>query len=160
MLSNLVARGLDERLSAHATGCGMLYTRYADDLIFSTSDPQFDRVRAAALVRCVYDELRVCGLRPRTAKTVVSPPGARKVVLGLLVDRERPRLTRDFRERLELHVYHLVKRGPVSHLEQRGFHSIGGMREHIYGLLTYANHVEPAFAAPLLVAFQSVAWPG
>lgn len=159
MLSNLVARGLDERLSAHAAASGLLYTRYADDLIFSTGNAGFDRTHATALVRCVYDELRVSGLRPRTAKTVVSPPGARKVVLGLLVDRERPRLTREFRERLELHVYYLVKRGPVSHLEQRGFRSIGGMREHICGLLTYANHIEPDFVAPLLVDFQSVEWP-
>src|SRR5947209_7997371 len=52
---------------------------------------------------------RIVPLRPHTAKTIISPPGARKIVLGLVVDRDGPRLTRQFRERLELHIFHLEK---------------------------------------------------
>jgi RNA-directed DNA polymerase len=109
----------------------------------------------------VEAKIRAFGLEPNRQKTHVVPPGARKVLLGLLVGGDRPRLTRQFRNNLETHIYALTNRqiGPLAHLKRRGFESVIGMRRHIHGLLTFAMHVDPNYARPLLAQFREVAWP-
>lgn len=67
-----------------------------------------------------------------------------------VVDTDKPRLPREFREKVEVHLFHLEKHGLFGHLERRGFASYGGMKAHIWGLLTYAHHVNEEFAEPLM----------
>jgi RNA-directed DNA polymerase len=133
------------------------YTRYSDDLTFSTPSG-FDRVRARNLIWKVHGVLRRIGLHVNHRKTAVVPPGGRKVVLGLLVDGALPRLTRDFRSTLRQHLYYLERRGPVEHARRRGFSSIWGMYRHIRGLIDFANMVEPTYAQAMLSRFDAVAW--
>src|SRR5277367_356481 len=56
-------------------GLGVQFPR-ATRLVFSTASAVFSRPAAEALIRSVYAALRQHRLRPRTTKTVVSPPGA------------------------------------------------------------------------------------
>ena len=160
MLSNLVMARFDEAVEALAVSEDCAYTRYSDDLVISSETPEFGRPRAEALIRKIFLLMREHGFEPNQAKTVIAPPGARKVVLGLLVDSERPRLTREFKSRLESHVHGVVKFGPVQHAAHRGFQSIFGMRRHLHGLLAHAKRIDPLFAAPLHEQLDSVAWPG
>lgn len=157
MLSNLVSYELDEQLSRIASQHDLAYTRYADDLIFSHSGP-FNRQRGETVVQQVYEALIPLGLRPRTAKTVIAPPGARKIVLGLLVDRDRPRLQKSFRSMLEQHIYCIVRNGPAVHAQRRGFRSVFSLQQYVGGLLSYAEQVDPDFAVPLKRQFASVNW--
>ncbi len=159
MLSNLVMRGFDAAVDAIAAKAGVVYTRYADDLALSSASLDFTRDKALSLIRAVFGEMRRVGLRPHTAKTVVSPPGARKVVLGLLVDGDRPRLTKPFRKDLERHVHALVKFGPVAHARAHGFDSLLGLQRHVDGLLTYAQYVDREYAEALRARYVNVAWP-
>ena len=159
MLSNLAMWRLDEGIAALAAESGLVYTRYADDLIFSTAADDYTRAKAEELIRKVYEQMLPFGLRPRTTKTVIAPPGARKIVLGLLVDRDRPRLRREFRATLEQHVYCLAKNGPATHAQRRGFRSIFSLQQYVTGLLNYATQVDPDYAAPLWEQFGTVNWP-
>ncbi|HSY22747.1 MAG TPA: reverse transcriptase family protein [Polyangiaceae bacterium] len=161
MLANLAVRSLDERISNIATNRGLVYTRYADDMCLSTSSDQFSRRDAAAVIGEVYGAISTAGLSPNIAKTRVSPPGARKIVLGTNVDMDRPRLTREFRDRLRQHLYYLTQDncGPSRHAERRGFASLFGMRDHIAGLIAYAGQVDGAFAEECRTQFAKVAWP-
>lgn len=52
----------------------------------------------------VYRLLGRTGLEPNLAKTQVISPRARKVVLGLLADQTSPRLTRDFKMKMRMHL--------------------------------------------------------
>jgi RNA-directed DNA polymerase len=106
MLSNLAVTDLDKNLCLIAEKFGLRYSRYADDLTFSTPKKSFGRSNAIRLVGDVYKELIAHGLSPNRAKTSIVSPGARKVVLGLLVDGPHPRLTREFRSRLRMHLYY------------------------------------------------------
>jgi RNA-directed DNA polymerase len=85
MLSNLIMRDADADIEAIAKTAGVRYTRYSDDLTFSTPN-KFDRGQAKHLIWKVQRVLRRMGLQVNQRKTTVVPPGARKVVLGLLVD--------------------------------------------------------------------------
>ena len=65
---------------------GFQYTRYTDDLTLSTTALGFTRGRASRVIGRIYTVMAGVGLSPNVTKTYVASPGARKVVLGLLVD--------------------------------------------------------------------------
>lgn len=160
MLANLAVYDLDRKLVKLAMSRDWTYTRYADDLAFSTKD-RSDRSKARQLVAQVKKVLLTFGFASNEAKTVIVPPGARRIVLGLQVDGPVPRLSRDFRNNLETHLYALAAAhiGPEQHRRTRGFASLIGMRRHVAGLLAYAHHVEPKYAADCYTRFNSVYWP-
>ncbi len=91
---------------------------------------------------------------------MVTPPGARKVLLGVLIDRERPRVSKEFRNNIETHIYALnhPKIGASAHQSQRGFASIIGMRKHIAGLIAFAHQVDPSYARLLYSNFNQIDW--
>jgi RNA-directed DNA polymerase len=160
MLSNFAARNLDIAITDIAEANSMNYTRYADDVTLSTTDIGFTRRMASAVIGSVYSTMRRNGLSPNIAKTQVVPPGARKIVLGLLVDGESPRLTREFRGKLRQHLYYLGQPdGPRQHARNRGFESIIGLRNHIGGLICFAEQIEPIVGREFSNAFAKICWP-
>ncbi|NNG60593.1 RNA-directed DNA polymerase [Pseudomonas fragi] len=161
MLANLVCRALDERLLAVAERADVRYTRYADDMTFSSDDASFGRDRAQKLIQAVYKQLACQSLSPNMAKTTIVPPAARKVVLGLSVEEAEPRLTRQFKALLRQHIYYLSRRdvGVIKHASARGFTSVTGLRHHLEGLLAFAAQIEPKWAAIQRSHFQAIKWP-
>lgn len=161
MLANLVCRGLDERLATIAEEGNLNYTRYADDITYSSSDPNFGRGKAKTLIQRVYRELARQGLCPNTTKTAIVPPSARKIVLGLSVEEETPRLTRHFKDLLRQHIHYLThpEAGPIKHASTRKFASVAGLRHHVGGLLAYATQIEPDWAAKQRMRFAEIEWP-
>lgn len=161
MLANLVCRTLDERLLAVAERADVRYTRYADDMTFSSDDANFGRDRAQKLIQLVYKQLACQSLCPNTAKTTIVPPAARKVVLGLSVEEAEPRLTRQFKALLRQHIYYLSRRdiGVIKHAAARKFTSVTGLRHHLEGLLAFAAQIEPKWAAIQRSRFQAIKWP-
>lgn len=159
MLANHAMAQFADRVASIADKAGMSYTRYSDDLALSTVSEDFGRTNARDLIREIYSTMRQYGLRPRTAKTVVAPPGARRLVLGVLVDSSRPRLSHAFRSRLECHVHFIARFGPAAHAQTRGFRTVSALRRHVFGLLAHAESIDPAFAAPLRAEVERVLWP-
>lgn len=159
MLSNLVMRHIDVKLENIARVNGVVFTRYSDDITFSTRG-SFTREKAVKLIRQTRQTLATVGLQVNDRKTTVVPPGARRIVLGLVVDGADPRLTREFKSKLRQHLYYLEKHGPQGHAEKRNFDSIWGMYRHIRGLIDFANMIEPDYAATMLMRFNSLPWPG
>lgn len=145
MLANLAMRDIDEKLFAIANSFGLRYTRYSDDLTFSTRN-DFDRQQSSQLIQEIAKLLIRRGLMLNRQKTAVIPPGARKIVLGLLVDGDMPRLSRSFKDRIRQHLYYLEKFGPDQHVSRRSFDSVGGFFRHLKGLIDFANMVEPQYA--------------
>ena len=158
MLSNLVMRDVDAEIEAAANAAGLAYTRYSDDMIFSTRG-DFSRARAVKFIEEVSAFIRRAGLYPQKRKTVIVPPGARKVVLGLVVDGATPRLPREFRDSLRQHLHYLEKFGPAEHMKRREFETIQGMRHHIRGLIDFARMVDSPYAEAMLRRFEGVEWP-
>lgn len=158
-IANLAVREFDKSIAALAKSNGLIYTRYSDDLIFSTAEHTYSRAQATRLINAVYGKMREVGLRPHTAKTVVVPPGARKVVLGLLVDGTQVRLSREFRARIECHVHYASRFGPQEHSQRRGFRSVFGFEQHLRGLINFARSVDEEFAGPLEHEMAKIPWP-
>jgi len=159
MLANLAVYSLDLHLSQICKEQGWTYTRYADDLAFSRID-DVRRSSAMHLVKLVEHALSAFGLAVRHPKTKIAPPRARKLMLGVLIDRERPRLTRSFRNNLETHLYALTseKVGARAHMQKRGFASRIGMQRHVTGLLAFAHQVDRSYAAKQYRLFNAIDW--
>jgi hypothetical protein len=159
MLSNLVMCDLDERLLTLSEQHGMRYTRYADDLAFSCKKGR-DRAYVERFKRLVLAELSREGLRPNLRKTVIRGPGTRRIVLGLIVDGSSPRLSREFRDAMRMHLHYLCSPdfGPSAHALKRGT-SVSGLYHHVRGLISWAASVEPDYGIELLAKFNAVNWP-
>ncbi len=160
MLSNLSVATFDECVYAVANAHGLRYSRYADDISLSTPSASFSRAKAVKVIRKVYEAMVKHGLSPNRGKTQIRPPGSRKIVLGLLVDGPKPRLTKEFKSRLRMHLYYLnhPKIGPARHAENRGFDSIIGLWAHVRGLIAHAQLIEPEYAGIRLEEFSNIVW--
>lgn len=161
MLANIAMHQVDVELHALATSYGLRYTRYADDLVFSAPVTDFTRERATSYVHRVYRILGQFGFSPNVAKTQIVPPRARKIVLGLLVDESSPRLPREFREKMRMHLYYLKKDGfgPAHHAAKRGFIAVASLRNVLYGLTAFASQIEPQYGASIRKELDSISWP-
>ena len=159
MLSNLVMRDLDSRLLALSGEHGMRYTRYADDLAFSCRDRR-NRANVERFKRFVLAELSREGFRPNLRKTVIRGPGTRRIVLGMLVDGPSPRLPREFKDMLRLHLHFLTSPnfGASRHAERLKT-SLSSLYHRVRGLIGWATSVEPAYGAECLASFNAVDWP-
>ena len=135
----------DKRLQKLARDEGLVYSRYSDDLIFSAG-AEFSRERAAKLIPRIGGILEAEGFPPHRAKTRVVPPGARHVVLGLLLADGRVRLLPEFKRRVQVHIRGVGKFGLAGHAGWRNFDSVFGMINHVDGLISFAESVEPDFA--------------
>ena len=160
LLANLAVRAMDERISEIADDHGLTYTRYADDIALSTAAKSFDRHKALVVIAKVLHELDRQGLTPHHAKTQIVPPGARKIVLGLMVDDNRPRLTREYRNKLRLHAHILGAKGiaPSEHAKNLRFRSVLSLRRHIEGKIVHARRVEPVWADAIAGQLKTVDW--
>jgi RNA-directed DNA polymerase len=79
-------------------------------------------------------------------KTSILPPGARKLVLGLLVDGDRVRMSRKLRSRIAYHIRGVELFGLSAHMQHIDFSSIDGVVRHVSGLLAFAHDIEPEWA--------------
>ncbi|MDR7257226.1 RNA-directed DNA polymerase [Sphingomonas sp. BE270] len=157
MLSNLVMRQIDAKLHAIALSAGLTYTRYSDDITFSTRGG-FDRERARAVVSKTRRILAKEGFTLNSKKTRIVPPGGRKLVLGLLVDGSEPNLTRAFKDSLRQHLHYVCTFGPDAHAKRRGFDTVSSLYRHLLGLINYAKSVDEDYALRARTKLNSVQW--
>jgi hypothetical protein len=159
MLSNLAMLDLDQRFEEMAAASGMTYTRYADDLTFSAKPPH-THATILAFKRRVLKALSEAGFRPNLRKSVIRGPGARRIVLGMLVDGPEPRLSREFRAALRQHLHYLRAPdfGPSRHAEAKKI-SVTTLYHRVRGLIGWAVRADPMFGGRCLAAFEAVNWP-
>jgi retron-type reverse transcriptase len=83
LISNLVCRRLDKRLQGLASKYGFAYTRYADDLSFSTADKT---ASVRGLLHWVKATILEEGFTVHPDKTRIMRQGARQEVTGVVVN--------------------------------------------------------------------------
>lgn len=142
MLSNLAAMGLDEKLTIFADQHSFTYTRYADDLTLSSSDDLPESTSVGDVSRAVIKIIRKSGFRENESKTRIAGPGSKKVVLGLLVDGNTPRLSRETFKRIDRHLHATLKYGLISVAEHESFDSAIGFYNHLAGLIAFVKDVD------------------
>jgi RNA-directed DNA polymerase len=124
-LANLVCRRLDQRLAGLARRMGFQFTRYADDLTFSSDDrmAKVDRLAAA-----VNEIVRDCGFELNDRKTVVMRSPAARRVTGLTVSGSEPRVPRATMRKIRAMIHQSERDPKFANAEQlKGFLSFVSM---------------------------------
>jgi RNA-directed DNA polymerase len=153
-LANLCGYRADCRLAGLAAAAGAVYTRYADDLAFSTENPSFDRSveRFALHVAAILEEE---GFRVHHRKTRVMRQGVRQHLAGLVVNEKINVYRGDFDE-LKAILTNCVRHGAES--QNREGHP--AFRAHLEGRVGFVEMVHAAKGAKLRGILERVVWTG
>ncbi len=157
LLANMACHSMDNDLSNLARQYHCAVTRYSDDIVYSAYE--INRQTAEILIKKTTNILFKHGFSINKAKTRICPPGARKIVTGLLVDGAKPKLSRTYKDSIRSHMYYLRKYGIAEHCKRRGFDSLLGFKKHLDGLLIYAKHIDPVFSEKYRQEFDKIEWP-
>lgn len=149
-LANLCAFHLDQRLSAYALAAGLRYTRYADDLTFSSLDPT---VRARAIITAIGAIVAEEGFVVHTGKTRVRRPHQRQQVTGVVVN-TRLRVPRENYDTLRAILHNCARTGPDE--QNRDGHA--DFRAHLRGRIAWAGSLDADQGRRLLAAFDRIDW--
>lgn len=126
VISNIVLHDLDVKLADFANDKGFVYTRYADDIVVSGTSGSPDMV-LKKICRFVTED----GWQISDRKTTVHQYPKRLKVHGLLVHRDRIKLTKGYRNRVRAYK-HLFERGKIKNSDL----------DRVSGHLRYAKSVE------------------
>jgi retron-type reverse transcriptase len=146
-LSNLAARRLDSRLSGIGKKLGFTYTRYADDLTFSASGEEAEKLVGYLLARIRHiaqDE----GFAVNEKKTRVLRENTAQTVTGIVVN-ERPGIRRKTIRRLRA----ILHRAKFEGLAAQNRENHPRFEAWLRGMIAYVGMVNPEQARPLQEAF-------
>jgi len=144
-LANLAAVRLDERVARIARTRSLIYTRYVDDIVLSGSG-RFIRGQVVDTLREVESAAHASGFLLHRRKTQIVPSGARKIVLGVLIGDTGIRIRPEMRSHIQAHIRGVDRFGLDVHARHWGFASVAGIVNHVWGLLWFANDVEPEWS--------------
>jgi RNA-directed DNA polymerase len=155
-LSNLICKALDEKIYQLSSEIDATYTRYADDMCFSMSNT--NRGSVIQFRNKVIEEISKYGFQINSKKTAIRPPGSRKIITGLTVNSDEPKLPKELKNKIRAHLYYCDKYNIPEHCEKKGFRSIVGFHNHLQGLITHALSIDDIKGAKYLEAFNNLPW--
>lgn len=150
-ISNIVCLKMDARLNALAKTYEAVYSRYADDLTFSSKKDAKSIVKAVEQI--VNDE----GYDINAEKTRIAYPHQRQEVTGLIVNGAKIRIAKSYKRKLYQELYYCSKFGVSNHMSKVGCNK-AFYKEHVYGKIYFVNMVEPEEAKKLFAIADEVQW--
>lgn len=134
LLSNSLLFEFDELVALRAAERGAIYTRYADDLTFSTSVPgvldSFPDMVGELVRQLAYPRLTI-----NEKKTVFASRAGRRVITGVTITNDQRLSIGRERKRAIRAMYHHMLRGMLDDDAQ----------QELRGLIAFAEDVEPGF---------------
>lgn len=158
-IANIVAHQLDKKL-VEFCGQSIKYTRYADDLYFSSDEELPEYVEFENIVNAFGFELN-------HRKTKMMRRGQNQYVTGLSVfDSKTPRIPKRIKRNLRLEIYYIDKYGYESHILKKLKYSkkeynkdieikrevldeIENVKHEIMGWIHFINSIEPTLGKKL-----------
>lgn len=148
-VANVLAHGLDRRLTALAAAVGARYGRYADDLIFSGDGG----LPVQGLLRRARDVAADEGFAVRASKTRVMPAHHRQRVVGLVVN-AAPAVSRREYDALRALLHNCAQTGPAAQNRERH----PDFRAHLLGRIGWVATGNAARADRLRTLFDAITW--
>jgi RNA-directed DNA polymerase len=142
-LSNALCRNLDTEIRILVERNDINYTRYADDMFFSTSKPNVLGQIHGEITRIIENSPLPAGLMINSAKTRHTSKRHRRVVTGLVLSSENKlSVGRHTKRRVRSLIYNL---GSLSDED----------RHRLAGLISFIRSVEPDFVNRLILKYGS-----
>jgi RNA-directed DNA polymerase len=155
VLANIVVLEMDLKI-LESIDKEINYTRYADDLYFSTDT-------AVLNIEMITEVINSFGFKLNDRKTKIMQRGQKQYVTGLSVfDKNSPRIARQVKRNLRLEIYYITKFGYEEHIIRKlriKRHLLGELetkililneidktRRRIFGWLHFINSIEPNYS--------------
>lgn len=150
-LANLCAYRMDCRLSGLARSAGAVYTRYADDLVFSGDEDFLRAARRFHVHVCatVMEE----GFSVHHRKTRIMQQGVRQRVAGVVVN-DRLNVPREDFDRLKATLTNCIRFGP----QGQNRDGLEGYRQHLNGRVSFVESLIPAKGQRLRSLYDRIEW--
>lgn len=134
LISNFVMSEFDKRLLDECQKNGITYTRYADDLTFSTNKKNIlftmPKIVSEILKSETYGLINI-----NHRKTVFSSKAHNRHITGVTLSNQNRLSLGRYKKRLISSMIHKFSHDQLDHKEAM----------HLHGLLSHASHIEPAF---------------
>lgn len=157
IMSNLIGHILDVHLVRLAAANGCHYTRYADDLTFSTNKPTFppaiakpspDKAHEWVLGKQLAGLIKKCAFEVNPLKTRMRYRDSRQAVTGLTVN-SKINVSSDYRHDVRAMVSHVLKTGSF-HLNTTVVDAMGvateeqtpGTLNQLHGMLSFIDQID------------------
>ena len=128
-ISNLVLRKLDFRIAGYCNKRDIVYTRYADDMIFSSDNRDVLKKIYGMIRKIVEDE----GFVLNDKKTLFMTPKGHKKVLGLTINNGIIKVSREMKRSLRALIHYQIATSDYSFNQQ------------IRGYISYINSIESGY---------------
>lgn len=146
VISNLIAQSLDIRLSRIAKKNNAAYTRYADDITFSTREKNLSKSIAfikddeVKIGKSVYKELTRSGFSINDKKTRLNLNISRQDVTGIVVNKKL-NVKSEYWRNVRAMCHSLYTKGTYTYEDNDGELAEGNI-SHIYGMLNFIDYVD------------------
>jgi len=164
VISNIVTKNLDIVLEDYCKSNKITYTRYADDMSFSSTTNQ---IEIDGIVKLIEDY----GFEINSEKTKILKRGYYQSVTGLTIfDNIMPRIPKRMKRKLRLETYYINKFGMKNHairnLVRKGKYNnnsdrelslateIDMLRERIEGWINFSRAIEPDFSLKIQQLYE------
>ncbi|MFT3823340.1 MAG: reverse transcriptase family protein [Chitinophagaceae bacterium] len=154
IISNIVCRMLDLRLSKLCDSMQCHYTRYADDITISG-----DRQKIPSLLT-IKKIIRQEGFYINKDKIKHVPNNKRQTVTGVVVNK-KTRVAKQLIKQVNQHLYYCQKYGPQNHLEHlqsKGDFPKSNYKQWLLGKISFINSIESSTAKKLFERFNRIEW--
>lgn len=112
MLSNIVAKGLDNRLLKFSKKFDLKYTRYADDLAFSGDSIPVKHIEYISKI------INSCGFIVNEKKTILQQEKHKRIVTGISIAEDVIKVPRAYKRKLKLEIHCIRKHGLLGHMRK------------------------------------------
>ncbi len=147
VLSNAVMLRLDRRLSGLAKSAGLTYSRYADDLAFSTNQSRDWRFLEPLVGSICIEE----GLELNFKKSRRKASHQRQKLVGIIIN-NRPNIDRRYYDELKAILHNCIRHGAAS----QNRHNHPDFPAYLSGRIQYVNTLNPDKAEKLKSLYQRI----
>jgi RNA-directed DNA polymerase len=141
VISNIIAKRLDRRLTKLASTYHANYSRYADDITFT------GKYIPSRFISIVQEIIADEGFVTNTAKTRLIKGKRKKIVAGISVSGNMPRLPKDTKRKLRQEVHLVLKYGLYNQIDKMDSPNPMYL-ESLFGKLAFWQFVEPTNPFP------------
>lgn len=151
-LSNIIAYDLDIRLSKMSDRFHFVYSRYADDLTFSSKE-YISKNAYHDIIQLIQNE----GFKVNYKKTRFASKDQRMEVTGLLINTGTVKISRTYKKELEQELYYVKKFGLQNHRERKGFKNLY-YQDHVLGKILFVYSIEPDASKKIFQMYSEIDW--
>lgn len=152
-LSNIIASRLDRRFTNLGKKRDFTYSRYADDLAFSSQNEQFSQ-NISFFRKIIRDE----GFEVNEKKVVIARKGGRQKITGVVVNRKMNVVKAEYKK-LRAVVYNCVNGEVTQEIKKWGASRTDEFKNILSGHINFVKMVNDDKGTRLLDQFNKISWP-